>query len=213
MYRSSLESTLHSLWSPLLQPNTATPTQTANKQPQEARPSLQRFLALVGEAAHDTPPGRRSPDVGFALEAAHILTTRYDLIAQVRSSDQSPVLSQQAEGSEGHMASGGHENADSAAESAGQSASDDGAAEASTMPNGDWDHIDESELSPRHMKTASSVRHPMNLTDNGVLTEASVLLADSLEVRWGLLSFASLVLLQACLSECLPLQLPKMSSI
>ncbi|KAK9791595.1 hypothetical protein WJX73_010266 [Symbiochloris irregularis] len=78
--RLALDSTSHALWSPLLQPNMGATSSGDPDQPQESRPSLQRFLALVCESSRGQKPGVHSPDVGFAIACAEILKSRYDTI-------------------------------------------------------------------------------------------------------------------------------------
>lgn len=189
--RLALDSQHHSLWSPLLQPYLGTTAEDSTSL--ESRPSLQRHLALVGEAARDAPPGRHSPDVGFAIACTDMLRARYDLIASVQLNGEpslecstgSPFRTGPSADSEAsqHDESVQHSQATQPNtvqqdDSSQQGKSVPGDRE---LPNGDWDHIDESQLSQPASK-ANSIRQPSNIMENGVLSEASERLVELLEV-------------------------------
>ena len=59
-------------------------------QPRQSGRSLQRHLALVGEAARGSPPGRHGCDVGFAIALADMLRARYNHMVQYESQGEPP---------------------------------------------------------------------------------------------------------------------------
>ena len=71
-----MDSRIPAMYLPLLMPGLGIQP-PAGQGPLESSVSLQRHIALVGEAAHGEKPGRRACDLGFALELATILRARW----------------------------------------------------------------------------------------------------------------------------------------
>ena len=162
-HRSALESNEQRLWSPLLQPNLGLTPDAS--EPLEAGPSLQRHLALIGEAALGCAPGRHGTDVGFAIMLADLLRVRYDQISSLQSQWEEP-----------------RSGSTSAAAESSHAESLSGDLGSGRLANGDMGG-DESMLSQAAREKRGNAAEATGGGTNGVLSHASLELAELLEVR------------------------------